>query len=234
MKKQAKTKIPSVSFAITVCNEHKELEYLLKQLIPFLKENDEIVIQVDDTNSTLSVREVIESFQVKYSDRITHIVYPLNSDFAKFKNNLKEHCTKDYIFQIDADEYLAPFLLLIHETLLENPDTEAFWIPRINTVKDLDMNYAKSIGWNINEEDFYEGLPIINWPDLQLRLFKNLKRIKWTGNVHEKIVGHKTFAILGNQDSAVDISNNRKFSIIHQKTFERQLKQNTFYKTIGK
>ena len=228
-----KNKIPTVSFAITVCNEHKELEYLLTQLIPFVKEADEIVIQVDDTNSTLSVREVIESFQSKNPGMINHVVFPLNSNFAKFKNNLKEQCTKDYIFQIDADEYLAPFLLLIHETLLENPSTEAFWIPRINTVKDLDMNYAKSIGWNIYEDDFYEGLPIINWPDLQLRLFKNLKRIKWSGQVHEKIVGHKTFAILGTTDLAIDISNNRKFSIIHQKTFERQLKQNSFYKTLS-
>ena len=38
--------------------------------------------------------------------------FPLNKDFASFKNNLKSHCTKDYIFQIDADE-------IPHESLVE-------------------------------------------------------------------------------------------------------------------
>ena len=39
------------------------------------------------------------------------IGFPLNKDFKSFKNNLKSHCSKDYIFQIDADEIPADLWL---------------------------------------------------------------------------------------------------------------------------
>ena len=42
----------NISFAITVCNEAKELERLLKQLKSCVIENDEIIIQVDNTHTT--------------------------------------------------------------------------------------------------------------------------------------------------------------------------------------
>jgi len=227
-----KNKIPSISFAITVCDEHDELKSLIKQLIPFVKQHDEIVIQVDETNSTLKVRELIEELQHEYPF-ISHIMFPLNGDFASFKNNLKLECTKEYIFQIDADENLGTYLLLIHDIIQENPDIEAFWLPRVNTVSNLELSYAQSIGWNVDHSNQYEGEPIINWPDLQLRIFKNLKRIKWTGHVHEKITGYKRATVIGTADIK-DVTSNRKFSLIHQKTFAKQIKQNNFYLNISK
>ena len=50
----------------------------------------------------------------------TVVSFPLNKDFATFKNNLKENCTKDYIFQIDADEYLSETLLEYLTAILED------------------------------------------------------------------------------------------------------------------
>ena len=95
-----KTKImATISFAITVHNEHKELDKLLQQLVKSIREEDEIVVQMDIT-ATEEVKAVVNSY------KLTNYFHPLNKDFATFKNNLKSLCTKDWIFFIDADETL--------------------------------------------------------------------------------------------------------------------------------
>ena len=40
-------------------------------------------------------------------------------------------------------------------------------------------------GWNANDNGW------INFPDYQMRLYKNDKKIKWTKPVHEQLVGFK-------------------------------------------
>jgi glycosyltransferase involved in cell wall biosynthesis len=99
----------SISYAITVHNEHEELKRLLNQLFSVLGENDEIVIQADQGKVTDEVISVL--FPHKRDKRFVYIEYPLNKDFSAFKNNLFKYCTKDYIFNIDADEYLSNELL---------------------------------------------------------------------------------------------------------------------------
>ncbi len=44
-----------ISYAIPVCNEHTELEHLLKYLLPLKRPEDEIVLQVDSKNVTPEV-----------------------------------------------------------------------------------------------------------------------------------------------------------------------------------
>ena len=41
--------MPSISYAITACNEHVELERLLEQLDNNIRDTDEVVIQLDTT-----------------------------------------------------------------------------------------------------------------------------------------------------------------------------------------
>ena len=49
------------------------------------------------------------------------IGFPLNKDFTSFKNNLKTHCSKDYIFQVDLDEIPHEFLVeYLGQVLEEN------------------------------------------------------------------------------------------------------------------
>ena len=98
--------MPSISYAITACNEHVELERLLDHLNDWIREEDQIVIQLD-TTATEKVKEVAS----KYPNFVTVTTFPLAGDFAQFKNNLKNYCTKDYIYQIDADEYLSEQLI---------------------------------------------------------------------------------------------------------------------------
>ena len=97
----------SISYAITACNEHVELERLLEMLENNIRPEDEVIIQIDST-ATSEVKALCIDY---IRNNWYAIEFPLDKDFASFKNNLSKYCTKDYIFQIDADEY--PHLFLI-------------------------------------------------------------------------------------------------------------------------
>ena len=201
--------MPSISYAITACNEHVELERLLSQLTEHIRPEDEIVVQMDIT-ATDEVKDIVNKY------KLMNYFHPLNKDFATFKNNLKGLCTKDYIFQIDADEYLSEELLeYIPAILEENSNVEMFSIPRINTVEGLTEQHIRQWGWRVDERGW------VNYPDYQNRILKNKSEIHWVNKVHAKIIGYKTTTELP-----------PGFDLIHPKTIERQEKQNNYYNTI--
>jgi glycosyltransferase involved in cell wall biosynthesis len=201
--------MPSISYAITACNEHVELERLLSQLTEHIRPEDEIVVQMDIT-ATDEVKAVV----IKYN--LMSYFHPLNKDFATFKNNLKSLCTKDYIFQIDADEYLSEELLTYLPAILEdNSSVEMFSTPRINTVEGLTQEHIRQWGWRVDENGW------INYPDYQNRILKNKPEIHWVNKVHEKIIGAMTTTEI---PPGLDL--------IHPKTIEKQEKQNNYYNTI--
>ena len=203
-----------ISYAIPVCNEWMQLEYLLSYLFKHKREQDEVVVQCDKGNTTPSVYQVLE----EYKDKIQIIEFPLNGDFASFKNNLKDNCSGDYIFQIDADEYPEEYLMNHIDWLIKNNSgTDIFWVPRINTVKGLTQEYIDKWRWNVD----HDGR--VNFPDYQCRILKNVKRIKWKNKVHEVLTGHKTESHLPAND---------EFCIHHPKDIIRQEKQNQFYDTL--
>lgn len=207
--------MPTISYAITACNEHIELERLLDQLNEHIRLEDEIVVQLD-TNCTIEVKQVAEKYNIGTLYEYHRIFYSLNGDFASFKNNLKQHCTRDYIFQIDADEYLSPSLLEnLSEILKLNPEIELYAIPRINTVTGLTQEHIQKWGWFVNQDGW------VNYPDYQTRILKNTPEIKWVNKVHERVVGAKNMVPLP-----------EGYDLIHPKTIERQEKQNNFYNTL--
>jgi hypothetical protein len=200
----------SISYAITACNEHIELERLLNLLNINIRGIDEVVIQLDIT-ATKEVEEVCYKYPF-----FTLIQFPLNNDFASFKNNLKSKCNRDYIFQIDADEYLSEELLLSLPEILElNPEVELYAVPRINTVEGLTQEHIQKWRWNVNENGW------VNYPDYQTRILKNIPEIKWINKVHERLVGAKNIVPLP-----------EGYDLIHPKTIERQEKQNNYYNTL--
>lgn len=202
--------MPSISYAITAHNEHEELERLLFILDQNIQDIDEVVIQLD-TTATEEVKEVCYKYPA-----FTLIEFPLNRDFASFKNNLKSKCTRDYIFQIDADEYPSYILIGNLPQVLElNPDVELFRVPRVNTVEGLTQEHIDQWRWYVNQDGW------VNYPDFQMRILKNLPEIKWVNKVHEIIVGAKLIADLPNG-----------FELLHPKTIERQEKQNELYNTL--
>ena len=209
-----------ISYAIPVCNEHVELEKLLLLLTSHIDTEDELVVQCDQGNTTPDVYKVIDSFKapVGLKDPLKVIEFPLNGHFSNFKNNLKEHCTGDWIFQIDADELPHESLITNLKSLLEvNPTTEMFLVPRVNTVEDLTQTHINQWRWNVNEKGW------VNWPDYQTRIIQNNSKIKWQNKVHEQIVGISTKGALPMEE---------EWSLYHPKTIGRQEFQNNFYNTL--
>ena len=202
-----------ISYAVPVCNEYKQIEYLLGYLTKHKRTQDEIVVQCDKGNTTQDVYNVLS----KYSD-VKVVEFALNENFAAFKNNLKDNCSGDYIFQIDADEYPEEYLMQTLEWLItNNPGIDIFWVPRINTVKGLTQEHIQKWKWVVDNNGR------VNFPDYQCRILKNVKRIKWKNKVHETLTGHKT---------ETQLPANDEFCIHHPKSIERQEKQNALYETL--
>ena len=205
-----------ISYAITVCNEFVEIQ----NLVPFLLENkrtdDEIVILYDSKNGDEAIEEYLRAKSVN-SEFAWH-KDEFDNHFADWKNKLKDLCSGDYIFQIDADE--IPHKLLIENlpTIIEdNPDNEVYLVPRVNTVEGLTQEHIDKWRWNVNDKGW------VNWPDLQWRIWKNLPEIKWVNKVHERLDGFKTYSALPPQE---------ELSIYHPKDIKRQEKQNAYYDTL--
>ena len=200
-----------ISYAIPVCNEYKEIEYLLNYLIKHVREGDEIIVQCDEGNTTLEVYKVLN----KCADRVKIIEFPLNNDFASFKNNLKNNCEGDYIFQIDADEYPEEYLMSHIDWVIDNnPNVDIFWVPRINKVNGLTQEHIDKWGWKVDPDGR------VNFPDYQCRILKNTKKIKWENKVHEVLTGYKSESHLPAND---------EYCIHHLKDIKRQEQQNEFY-----
>ena len=207
----------SISYAVTVCNEIQEIAVLIDNLKEKLKGEDEIVIQYEEDSVTEEVTSYLNIMKNMHKDTIKVIGFPLNKDFASYKNNLKSHCKGDYIFQIDADEVPHEYLVEnIHEILSSN-EVDLIYIPRVNTVQGLTTEHIQKWGWQVNERGW------VNWPDYQTRIYKNTDEIQWMNKVHERITGYDTFSNFPAEEH---------FCLYHPKQIERQEKQNEFYETI--
>ena len=203
-----------ISYAIPVCNEHVELEKLLDFLHKHIDEEDEIVVQCDQGNTTPEVYQVLDT----YTEHIRVIHFALKGHFSNFKNNLKEHCNGHWIFQIDADELPHEELITnLKELLNLNPTTEMFLVPRVNTVEGLTQEHINKWRWNVNEKGW------VNWPDYQTRIIQNSQKIKWQNKVHEQIVGISTQGALPMEE---------EWCLYHHKHILKQEHQNKFYETL--
>jgi hypothetical protein len=208
----------NVTYAITVCNELLEITNLINFLHPRIKKEDEILIQYDSESVTDEVKKYLNIISQLHPNEIKVISFPLNKDFASYKNNLKNHANGIFIFQIDADEIPTEYLMEnIHSFLEYNKDVDLFFVPRINTVNGLTPEHIKKWGWKVDEKGW------INFPDYQTRLYRRTSEIEWQGKVHERIVGYNTLSVLPQEE---------QFCLYHHKQIERQEKQNELYDTI--
>lgn len=200
-----------ISYAIPVCNEDKELDRLLAQLLFHETPDMEVIVQCDQDNTTPEVYQVLD----KYSAFVRVIEFPLAGDFATFKNNLKKNCTGDWIFQVDADEYLSENLIKNLNTILEsNTTVDLFLVPRINTVEGLTQEHINKWHWRVDEKGW------VNFPDYQTRILQNSPKINWANKVHEVLTGHSNYVMLPAEEA---------YCLYHPKGIERQERQNNFY-----
>jgi hypothetical protein len=208
----------NVTYAITVCNELEEITKLIDFLKNKIDKDDEILIQYDENSATKPVKDYLTIISQLHNTNIKVISYPLDNDFASFKNNLKDNASGIFIFQIDADEIPSEDLMENIKDIIEyNKDVDLFFVPRINTVEGLTKEHIKKWKWQVNE------LGWVNFPDYQTRLYRRTSEIQWQGKVHERIVGYNTLSVLPQEE---------RYCLYHHKQIERQEKQNAYYDTI--
>jgi len=206
-----------ISYAITVCNEIDEIKRLIPLLLEHKREEDEIVIQQDSRGSVKGLPDVKVKEYCEGLSNVKYITFDLNNHFANFKNNLTDNCTGDYIFQIDADEIPNKFLIENLPHIIQSNDFDVCMVPRVNTVEGLTETHIQKWSWKVNEKGW------VNWPDYQMRLYRNDPAIKWEGKVHEKITGFQTWTMFPEVED---------MALYHPKQIDRQEKQNEFYETI--
>jgi glycosyltransferase involved in cell wall biosynthesis len=210
----------NITYGITVCDESEELNNLLTHLIPLIDNEDEVIVLRDISNTNNLVTKVIEAHTERFPNRIRTIERLLNKDFAAFKNNLIEHANGNYLFQIDADEIPNEFLIENIKAVINiNKEVDCFYVPRVNKVLGITEEHITKWRWSI---DNYNR---INYPDLQMRLFKLDKEIKWKNKVHEVLDNYKITTILPYEED-------EDFCLYHIKTISKQEEQNKLYETI--
>jgi len=207
-----------ISFAITVKNEIYEFDLLINKIKDYIKDDDEVVV-VQDFSSYKGSKDEIQNIILNSNLKNTNYkLFNFNGDFSELKNFLIQNCTKEYIFQLDADEYPNKSLLAnLHHILKTNSKFDLFWLGRINIVNGITDDYINNMGWNKNEKNY------INFPDPQQRIWKNKKDIKYQGKVHERLVGYKIYSKLPFTED---------FCLMHIKSFDKQISQNNFYSKI--
>lgn len=161
-----------ISFLITVCDEHFELQRLLHQLSYIVKDTDEIVIVYDSTKVTKEVKnEIAKSKAQSYS-------YEFLGDFSEYKNFANTKCTKDWILQLDADEFLSDSLAYnIHSFLKDAEDIEFIAIPRVNIVKRIAEKHILDWGWSLGKDETYFDVDELDINSEEYKLLKNYKFI---------------------------------------------------------
>ncbi|MCK4579390.1 MAG: glycosyltransferase [Candidatus Marinimicrobia bacterium] len=140
-----------LSAALIVKNESVLLERCLKSLSGF----DEIIVV--DTGSEDNTVEIAKRFTDKvFTD------YKWESHFANARNHAMKKCTGDWIFTIDADDWLAQSgIEKLRAIIEEHPNEYAFYV-----------QYKKENGTNSHK------LPC---------LYKNCPEVYWKGAAHNHL-----------------------------------------------
>ena len=204
-----------ISYSMLTHNETDSLLELIEFIVKHKDEEDEIVI-LDDYSDNERTKEILDTMcsihEIKFEQR--HLL----KDYAGQKNYLKNMCTGDYIFNLDADELPNKWLINNIKTILEaNKSVDLYWIQRVNTVDGLTEQHIQQWGWNVNERGW------VNFPDYQGRIWRNRPNILWKNPVHEILTGYKEHTYLPREE---------EFCFYHPKDIKRQEKQNEFYSTI--
>ena len=205
-----------ITYAITVCREFVEIQRLVHFLLQHKRLQDNIVILYDEANGDSEVETFLRTHSI--NGEFAWHKGKFNRHFADWKNKLTSLCSGDYIVNIDADEIPNQYLVENIPNILElNPDIDVYRVPRVNTVKGITEEHIRVWGWRVNENGW------INWPDRQMRIYKNTPEIKWESKVHETLVGFKTIT---------DLPEMEELALYHPKTIEKQEKQNQLYNEI--
>jgi glycosyltransferase involved in cell wall biosynthesis len=201
-----------LSYLVTSHNEEDCLEKLLNKLVLFKKDNQEIIL-LDDYSDNPRTISIIE----KFKSQINFYQKKLDRDYGAHKNYGISLCKGKWIFQIDADECPTDILFEnINEILESNDSNETIWLPRLNYFHGVTQQDIMMWGWQYNDG-------MINFPDYQSRLYKNLPHIRYERRLHEKVEGFKSYVFIPAQ---------KDIALIHEKTIEKQRQTNIRYNQV--
>lgn len=166
----------SISYTITVKDELNDVKRLHHTLQMCKKPEDEIIaVHLYHTHS-----EIEEPIHIEIKDYLldnidTYCNYKDENNIAHLKNYECHLSTKDYIFLLDANEYLTTQTLLLWNQVIKNqPDYDIFWTPRINIDDTLTTEEKENkYGMKLNDRGW------INWPDNQPRIIKKEAGLVW-------------------------------------------------------
>lgn len=247
-----------ISYLITVCNEHEELDALLNQLSTSIQPDNEIVILYDSRKLTQEVYNCISKWLMLFGEQCVAVGGLMTDDFAAFKNFGHTHCTLPWIFQIDADErFMYPnFPQVLREVLTNlSEDVDILYISRVNTVFGITMDHLTKWGWKfITLGDLVSECPVNEMPDGYRELLQTADLIL---EEDEQVIKYKVPAInFPDYQSRVYrnkegvrwegkvhervVSDNRSeyfglsslYSLLHIKDIKRQEQQNNYYSTL--
>lgn len=205
-------KNPTLTYAICVCTESRELDDLLSCLKNIKDEHDDIHILVDAGKATEDVRRVIASHNATFDDRV------FCGNFATHRNFQIGKCTGDYIFMIDADEIPQEILIRNIKRVISETRADIIYVPRMNIIPGYTYDWLEKHQFHINEVGF------INWPDYQGRVFMNNGIITWKNALHEKLDGGIATIVL---QPLVEMG------LWHIKSIKKQTTQGDFYNNLS-
>ena len=203
----------TISYLVTCKNDGVPLRNLL-QLLSKYREDAECIVLDDysDNPETLDILKELEN-----DSFFTVIKHNLESHYGNHKNYGKSFCKNEYIFQIDSDETPAEELLLNLKEIIKLNDVDLIYVPRINDFYGVTSEHASMWGWKLTD---YKDRKIVNFPDYQSRIFRNIPGIGWNRPLHEKVEGNKTVAFLPAE---------YEFALLHEKTIAKQIETNIRY-----
>ena len=164
-----------LSYAITVCNESKDLYSLISFLKKVKDSEDEINVLVDTAHVSPQVLKVVEHFK-------TDIVVNERSFCGNFSDHRNYHiskCKGDYIFSIDPDEMPQEKLIKNIKQIITQSDADLLYVPRMNIHPGSTQEWLDKFSFRVNEVGW------INWPDYTPRVFKTNVGIVYTNKLHE-------------------------------------------------
>ena len=159
-----------VTAQMVVKNEDIYIWYSITSILPYI---DRLLIT--DTGSTDKTIEIAR----KYGAKI--INFEWNDNFSAARNVSINAASGDWILILDADEIIAKQDIGALLKLCNSAEYDAYGLHYRNYT-----NESSGSIWVPNDFAYTEGNGIAGWfPTRKVRLFRNDKRIKFTGAVHE-------------------------------------------------
>jgi glycosyltransferase involved in cell wall biosynthesis len=192
-----------ISYAVTVCNEARDIYSLISFLKKVKDEEDEINILVDSAHVSNQVKKVLEIFE---SDIVVN-EREFTGNFSDHRNYHISKCRGDYIFVIDADEMPQELLIKKLKNIIAESGADTISIPRINIHPGSTQEWLDKCSFTVNEMGW------INWPDYSIRILKNDSSNKYINSLHE---------VVSTNGKSIAVSAHPSLALWHIKSIEKQ------------